>query len=77
MQEDFLEIVEKNAAKVLELLQSSSVLSSWDIKLKLKLSASQLYMALGYLIANKKIFVYPEELNYKVKLNTGQENSGQ
>jgi len=73
MQESFSEYVKRNAENILEILKSSSPINSWDIKLKLKLSSSQLYLALGYLISTNKITIYPEELTYKVKLNNQEQ----
>lgn len=68
MEENFVARIASAAAKIEELLKQSPELSSWDIKLKLKLSSSGLYLALGYLSSSGKIELLPEELNYRVRL---------
>ncbi|PIS47064.1 MAG: hypothetical protein COT17_05360 [Elusimicrobia bacterium CG08_land_8_20_14_0_20_51_18] len=69
MQENFSEVVSQNAEKIIGLLKNAPAANSWDIKLKLKLSSSNLYLALGYLISANKITIFPDDLNYKIKLN--------
>ncbi len=68
MEENFISKVAAAASKIEEILNQNQELSSWDIKLKLKLSSSGLYLALGYLAASGKIDLQPEDLNYRVKI---------
>jgi len=63
----FADLVAQNAAKILELLKSGES-TSWDLKLKLHLSSSALYLALGWLAAQGKVALYPQDLNFKVRL---------
>ncbi len=63
----FTESVAQNAAKILEMLKEGES-TSWDIKLKLHLSSSALYLALGWLCAQQKIELYPQDLNFKIKV---------
>jgi hypothetical protein len=62
----FTETVAQNAGKILELLKTGEN-TSWDLKLKLHLSSSALYLALGWLSAQGKIELYPQDLNFKIK----------
>jgi len=58
-----------NATKIVELLKNNNnKMTSWDIKLKLGLSSSVLYMSLGYLILDGKINIYQKDLIYIVEL---------
>ncbi|MCX5785807.1 MAG: winged helix-turn-helix domain-containing protein [Elusimicrobia bacterium] len=63
----FADTVAQNAANVLDLLKAGEN-TSWDIKLKLHLSSSALYLALGWLAAQGKVALYPQDLNFKVKI---------
>ena len=63
----FTDIVAQNAAKIMELLKAGEN-TSWDLKLKLHLSSSALYLALGWLGAQGKVALYPQDLNFKVKI---------
>jgi len=63
----FTETVAQNAGKILELLKAGEN-TSWDLKLKLHLSSSALYLALGWLSAQGKAELYPQDLNFKIKL---------
>lgn len=63
------ENIKKISSQILELLQTdSSVRTAWQIKLKLALSASALYMALGVLVAEGKIDIAQQSLDYKINL---------
>jgi hypothetical protein len=64
----FTDIISQTAAKIADLLRDGGETTSWDIKLKLHLSSSSLYLALGWLAAQGKITMYPRDLNYKIKL---------
>jgi hypothetical protein len=65
----FSDTVAQTAGNLLEALKSSGGdASSWDLKLKLHLSSSALYLALGWLAAQGKISLYPKELNFRVVL---------
>ena len=63
----FTDTVAQTAEKISGLLKSGEETTSWDIKLKLHLSSSALYLALGWLAAQGKIQMYPQALNYKIK----------
>jgi uncharacterized membrane protein len=65
----FTDTLSQTAANLLEALKASGGdASSWDLKLKLHLSSSALYLALGWLAAQGKIALYPKELNFRVVL---------
>jgi hypothetical protein len=68
----FTDTVSQTADKIAGLLKGGAEITSWDIKLKLHLSSSSLYLALGWLAAQGKITIYPQDLNYKIKLIQGQ-----
>ena len=68
MEGDFISLVESNSNKIIELLKNSKDLTSWDIKTRLKLSSSLLYITIGYLISQKKIQIIPQELYYRIKI---------
>jgi len=64
--------IAQTAGKISELLKTGGETTSWDIKLKLHLSSSALYLALGWLAAQDKIAMYPQDLNFKIKPVSGQ-----
>ena len=64
----FADTITQTADKITDLLKGGGETTSWDIKLKLHLSSSALYLALGWLAAQGKINMYPQDLNYKIKL---------
>lgn len=64
----FTDIVGQTADKVADLLKDGGEATSWDIKIKLHLSSSSLYLALGWLAAQGKIEMYPQDLTYKIRL---------
>lgn len=65
----FTDTVAQTAGNLLEALKASGGdASSWDLKLKLHLSSSALYLALGWLAAQGKVSLYPKELNFRVVL---------
>jgi len=68
----FTDTIAQIAANITELLKDGGETTSWDIKLKLHLSSSSLYLALGHLAAQGRISIYPQDLNYKIKLNQEQ-----
>ncbi len=68
MEDNFSSKLAQAAGKIEEILSREKELNSWDIKLRLKMSASLLYLALGHLSASGKIDLAPEELNYRVRL---------
>jgi len=70
---DAIQIVADNSIKILELLKSRKSLSSWDIKLTLKVSSSELYLSLGYLLAEKKINISLTDFVYRIELNSPPE----
>ena len=65
----YADTLAQTAANLLEALKTSGGdASSWDLKFKLHLSSSSLYLALGWLAAQGKIALYPKELNFRVVL---------
>lgn len=65
----FTDTVAQTAGNLLEALKAAGGdASSWDLKLKLHLSSSALYLALGWLAAQGKVALYPKELNFRVVL---------
>lgn len=64
----FTDTIAQTADKIAELLKDGVETTAWDIKLKLHLSSSVLYLALGRLDAQGKITMYPQDLNFKIKL---------
>ena len=52
----FTDTIAQAADKIAELLKDGGEITSWDIKLKLHLSSSALYLALGWLAARKISF---------------------
>ena len=64
----FADTITQTADKITDLLKGGGETTSWDIKLKLHLSSSALYLALGWLASQGKIEMYPQDLNYKIKL---------
>ncbi|MBI4801540.1 MAG: winged helix-turn-helix domain-containing protein [Elusimicrobia bacterium] len=66
----FTDTVAQTAEKISAILKERhGETTSWDLKLKLHLSSSALYLALGWLAAQGKIQLYPQDLNYKIKLS--------
>lgn len=68
----FTDTIPQTADKITDLLKSGAEITSWDIKIKLHLSSSSLYIALGWLAAQGKINMYPQDLNYRIRLVQGQ-----
>ena len=65
----FTDTLGQTAGNVLEALKAAGGdATSWDLKLKLHLSSSALYMALGWLAAERKIALYPKDLTFRVVL---------
>ncbi|HOW89838.1 MAG TPA: winged helix-turn-helix domain-containing protein [Elusimicrobiales bacterium] len=68
----FTDSIPQTAEKIADMLKGGAEATSWDIKLKLRLSSSSLYLALGWLAAQGRINMYPQDLNFRVKLIQGQ-----
>ena len=65
----FTDTLAQTSGNLLEALKTAGGdASSWDLKLKLHLSSSSLYLALGWLAAQGKVSLYPKELNFRVVL---------
>lgn len=58
-----------NSNKIMEILNQKNQVSSWELKMRLNISSSELYLTLGYLINNEKITIIQENLLYKIILN--------
>lgn len=68
----FTDTLSQTAGNLLEAIKASGGdASSWDLKLKLHLSSSSLYLALGWLAAQDKVSLYPKELNFRIVLKDG------
>jgi uncharacterized membrane protein len=71
----FTDTLTQTAGNLLETLKAAGGdVSSWDLKLKLHLSSSSLYLALGWLAAQGKVSLYPKELNFRVVLAEKADN---
>ena len=69
------EILIRNAEQIVKALKNAGGTStSWELKLKLRLSGSALYLALGRLEAENRITLLPEDLNLRVSLNKAAES---
>jgi len=67
---DFGESLESTAGRVLEILEglpSEDSVTAWDLKLKLKVALSPLYMALGLLQERGRIRITPDALTYRIR----------
>ena len=62
----FSDTVEANAGKILEAVKAGEN-NSWELKIKLHLSSSALYLALGWLVSRGQVELFPQELNFRVK----------
>lgn len=71
-EEIFNSKIEENAKKVYSVIAESKKISSWDIKMKLGLSSSMLYMTIGYLLSTQKINVYSRDLIYIIEDTGGK-----
>ncbi|MFA6584743.1 MAG: hypothetical protein WCS77_10635 [Elusimicrobiaceae bacterium] len=56
-----------NADRILQELGAERK-TAWDLKIKLHLTSSQLYIALGYLLSRGEIDLKPQDLSYIVKI---------
>lgn len=63
----FDEQVQDAADKIAALLRAEGELSSWQIKMRLHLSSSLMYLALGRLQARGLARLEPDQLNYQVR----------
>lgn len=75
---DFGEGLETIAGRVLETLDglpSEDSITAWDLKLKLKVPLSPLYMALGLLQERGCIRIAPEALTYRIRPTTASKSS--
>lgn len=64
----FKENIDSAADRILEFVKEKQEVSSWQIKINLHLSASVMYMALGQLLAQGKITLEADGINYQVKI---------
>ncbi len=69
----FTDSVKGMAEQVMDVITASGETTSWDIKLKLHLSSSSLYLALGWLMSQGRIQLYPKDLNYTIRPAAGQQ----
>jgi hypothetical protein len=64
----FADVISDASGKIMEMLLAEGETTSWDIKMKLHLSSSMLYLALGHLLSQNKIILSPQDLTYRVTL---------
>jgi len=64
----FKENINTAADRIFEFVKEKQEVSSWQIKINLHLSASVMYMALGQLLAQGKITLEAEGINYQIKI---------
>jgi len=64
----FKENINTAADRIFEFVKEKQEVSSWQIKINLHLSASVMYMALGQLLAQGKITLEAECINYQIKI---------
>ncbi|MCX7641730.1 MAG: hypothetical protein N2Z20_03755 [Elusimicrobiales bacterium] len=62
--------IANNITNYIETTKQKTTITSWDLKMQFKISSSLLYLTLGYLIAKGKIKITPENLIYKIELDT-------
>lgn len=61
-----LEAIAGKASELLDRLPSGGSVTAWDMKLRLKIALSPLYMALGLLQERGRIRIVPDGLTYRV-----------
>lgn len=64
----FKENINTAADRIFEFVKEKQEVSSWQIKINLHLSASVMYMALGQLLAQGKITLEADGINYQIKI---------
>lgn len=64
----FADVISDTSEKIMEILTVEGETTAWDIKMKLHLSSSILYLALGHLLSQNKIVLSPHDLTYRVKI---------
>ena len=60
------ENIQTAVTRITEYLQANQKATSWDLKVMFRLSSSVLYLALGQLLAEKKITLEADDINYHV-----------
>ena len=65
---DFPNQIDALAGRVLKELKPDAPATAWEMKLKLKVPLSVLYMALGQLMKDELVRVAPEGLSYRIHL---------
>ncbi|MDD4004201.1 MAG: hypothetical protein PHW69_03235 [Elusimicrobiaceae bacterium] len=65
----FKSTLENNAGRILSEIASTSggQLTAWELKMRLHLSSSQLYIALGWLMGREAVELEPENLDYIIR----------
>ncbi|MDD2774264.1 MAG: hypothetical protein PHP45_11295 [Elusimicrobiales bacterium] len=64
----FEETLKTLADRILRVVPQDGEITSWEIRNKLHISSSMLYLALGRLAAENKVRIIPEQLNYRIVL---------
>ena len=65
---EFSETLRTTAERVADTLKKDGETTSWELKMKLRMQSSLLYMALGRLESEGRLSLCPDELTYRVKL---------
>ncbi len=60
------ENIQTAVANISQYLKANQKATSWDLKIRFRLSSSVLYLALGQLLAEKKITLEADDINYHV-----------
>ncbi len=60
------ENIQTAVTRITEYLSTHKQASSWQLKVMFRLSSSVLYLALGQLLAQKKITLEANDINYQV-----------
>lgn len=68
----FKENIDSAADRIFEFVKEKQEVSSWQIKINLHLPSSVMYMALGQLLAQGKISLEADGINYQVKIASAQ-----
>jgi len=61
-----LEAIGARVMEVLEHLPAGDSITAWELKFKVKVALSPLYLALGALQASGRIRIQPDGLNYRI-----------
>ncbi|MCX5784030.1 MAG: hypothetical protein NTW04_06315 [Elusimicrobia bacterium] len=63
----FEDAIKTTAERIMREIPQSGEITSWELKAKLHLQSSVMYLSLGRLLSGGKITVIPDQLNYRIK----------